>query len=129
MIINAYANVKNCLIKVYAIKDMLGIPVIVSVNVINHAMLVSIQIMKIVNVEKGWQINQQRNVMKILKKQVQLKLIRQSANIILAYCTLLFSLFFTINVGIGAYFVYYKYMNRNKENVSKYDYVYQAKNY
>ena len=27
----------------------------------------------------------------------------------------LFSIFFTINVGIGAYFVYYKYMNRNKK--------------
>ena len=39
-------------------------------------------------------------------------------------------MFFTVNVGIGAYFLYYKYMNRNKENVSKYyDYVYQAKNY
>ena len=25
----------------------------------------------------------------------------------------LFSIFFTIDVGIGAYFVYYKYMNRN----------------
>ena len=42
----------------------------------------------------------------------------------------LFSIFFTINIGIAAYFVYYKYMNRNKENVSKYyDYVYQTKNY
>ena len=41
----------------------------------------------------------------------------------------LFSIFFTINIGIGAYFVYYKYMNRNKENVSAYDYVYHAKNY
>ena len=40
-----------------------------------------------------------------------------------------FSIFFTINIGIGAYFVYYKYMNRNKENVSAYDYVYHAKNY
>ena len=33
-------------------------------------------------------------------------------------CTLyivLFSIIFTINVGIGTYFVYYKYMNRNKE--------------
>ena len=39
---------------------------------------------------------------------------------------LLFSIFFTINVGIGAYFVYFKYMSRNKENVSKYDYVYQT---
>ena len=41
----------------------------------------------------------------------------------------LFSIFFIINVGIGAYFVYYKYMNRNKENVWVYDYVYQGKNY
>ena len=32
-------------------------------------------------------------------------------------------MFFTINVVIAAYFVYYKYMNRNKENV------YQTKNY
>ena len=40
----------------------------------------------------------------------------------------LFSIFFTINVGIAAYFVYYKYMICNKENVSKYhDYVYQTK--
>ena len=38
----------------------------------------------------------------------------------------LFSIFFTINVGIGAYFSYYKYVNRNKENVSRYDYVYQT---
>ena len=37
----------------------------------------------------------------------------------------LFSIFFTINVGIGAYFAYYKYVNRNKKNVSRYDYVYQ----
>ena len=43
--------------------------------------------------------------------------------------TVLFSIFFTINVGITAYFVYYKYSNLNKENVSIYDYVYQAKNY
>ena len=41
----------------------------------------------------------------------------------------LFSIFFTISIGIGVFFVYYKYMNHNKENVSKYDYVYQTKNY
>ena len=73
--------------KVYVLKDIFGILVVAKVNVINHVTLVSIQIMKIVNVEKSWWINQQRNVMKILKKQVQLKLIRQSANIIFAYCT------------------------------------------
>ena len=34
----------------------------------------------------------------------------------------------TVSIGIGAYFTY-KYIKRNKENVSIYDYVYQAKNY
>ena len=34
----------------------------------------------------------------------------------------------TICIGIGAYFTY-KYIKRNKEDVSIYDYVYQAKNY
>ena len=37
----------------------------------------------------------------------------------------LFSIFFAINIGIGAYFVYYKYMYRDKETASRYDYVYQ----
>ena len=47
-------------------------------------------------------------------------------------CTLyiiLFSIIFTISIGIATYFVYYKYMSRNEKNVSKYDYVYQATNY
>ena len=46
-------------------------------------------------------------------------------------CTLyvvLFLIIFTINTGIATYFVYYKQMNRNKENVSRYDYLYQATN-
>ena len=41
----------------------------------------------------------------------------------------LFSIFFTANIGVGAYFVYYKYINRNKETASRYDYFYQAKNF
>ena len=41
----------------------------------------------------------------------------------------LFSIFFTISIGIDVYFIYCKYMNHNKENVSKYDYTYHAKNY
>ena len=37
----------------------------------------------------------------------------------------LFPICFIINAGIGPYFVYSKYVNPNKENVSKYyDYVY-----
>ena len=41
----------------------------------------------------------------------------------------LFSIFFPINIGIAIYFVYYKYINHNQENVYVYDYVYQRKNY
>ena len=47
-------------------------------------------------------------------------------------CTLyilLFSVIFTINIGIVTYFVYYKYMNRNKENAARHDYVYESTNY
>ena len=50
--INADVNAKNLLIKEYVIKDLLGILVIVNVSVINHGMLESIQIIKIVNAEK-----------------------------------------------------------------------------
>ena len=45
-------------------------------------------------------------------------------------CTLyivLFSIIFAINIGIGAYFVHYKWMNRDKETASRYDYVYKTK--
>ena len=40
-----------------------------------------------------------------------------------------FSIFFAINIGIGSYLIYCKYMNHNEENVSGYDYVYQPKKY
>ena len=39
---------------------------------------------------------------------------------------MLFSIIFAINIGIGAYFVYYKYGNRDKETASRYDYVYKT---
>ena len=42
MMINADGNVKDWLIKVYAIEDIFGILVIVSVNMINHVMLPNI---------------------------------------------------------------------------------------
>ena len=42
MMINAGVNAKNWLIKVHAIKDIFGILVIVSANVIKHVILTSI---------------------------------------------------------------------------------------
>ena len=44
-------------------------------------------------------------------------------------CTLYIVLIATISIRIGIYLVYYKYINQNKEKVSKYNYVYQAINY
>ena len=46
MMINAGVNTKNWLIKAYEIKDLFGTLIIVSVNVINPAILVSIYTMK-----------------------------------------------------------------------------------
>ena len=53
MKINVDVNAKNQLIKECVIKDLFRILVIVNVNVISPTMLASIQIIKIVNVEKG----------------------------------------------------------------------------
>ena len=41
----------------------------------------------------------------------------------------LISIAFTINVGIGPYFVYYKYMNRNKETDRKGKFYFLGNNY
>ena len=53
MMINAGANAKNQLIKVYVVKDLFGILVVASVNVINHMMLMNIQTMKTVSAGKN----------------------------------------------------------------------------
>ena len=45
------------------------------------------------------------------------------------YCTLyivLFSIIFAINIGTGAWFVYCKYINRDKETSSRYGHVYHT---
>ena len=43
-------------------------------------------------------------------------------------CVVLAVIASAISIGICAYFPY-RYMNHNKESVSRYDYVYQATNY
>ena len=66
--------------------------------------------------------------MKILRKEVKINSTECKSNFCILYIVLV-SIFFAVNIGIATYFVYYKYMNRNKENVSAYDYLYHAKNY
>ena len=60
-------NAMNQLIKECMTEVFVGILVIMSVTVINDVMLVSIQTMKIVSVEKNWLINQLKHVLKMLK--------------------------------------------------------------
>ena len=62
------------------------------------------------------------------KCRIKINSTKSKSNCCILYIVL-FSIFFTINIGIVTYFVYYIYVNHNKENVSVYDYVYQRKNY
>ena len=55
--------------------------------------------------------------MKILRKEVTINSTECKSNFCILYIVLV-SIFFAVNIGIATYFVYYKYMNRNKENVS-----------
>ena len=128
MKINVDVNVKNQLIKVYAIKDLFGILVIVDVNAINLVILVNIQIIQIVSAEKNQLIHQLKIALKILMRPVQLKKTLDKNETRLVKKTLdenkyrmlfwIFFIFFLISIGIrigiGIYFVYYKYVNRNK---------------
>ena len=57
---------------------------------------------------------------------VKINLTKCKRNSCILYIVL-FSIFFIINIGIATYFIYYKYINHNKENVSLYDYIYHAK--
>ena len=63
-----------------------------------------------------------------IKETSLINLTKGKSNSCILYIVL-FSIFFTINIGITTYFVYYRYMNHNEENVSKYDYVYQKNIY
>ena len=41
----------------------------------------------------------------------------------------LIAIIFTISIGISTYSIYYKYMNYDKKTASRYDFVYQTKDY
>ena len=63
-------------------------------------------------------------------KLARIALLEHGSECVCSYtvCIVLAEIALTVSIGIGAYFTY-KYTNRNKENVFKYDYTYQAKNY
>ena len=76
--------------------------------------------MKIVNVKKRLvnklvgECNETIHEVKLIKITLAESENRYKCNSCILYIAL-FSIFFTINVGIGAYFVYYKYVDRNKK--------------
>ena len=107
----------------HVIKILFEILVILNVNVISHVILVSIYIhyenckcrKRRVDklVDEGDENIDEISLVKINSTKCK-------HNSCILY-VVLFSIFFTINVGIAAYFVYYKYVKQNQENVSKYD--------
>ena len=100
------------MVKVLVIKDLFGIGVIVSVNVINHVILESISTMKTVSVEK-------KLVDKLVEEYTEtveeMKLAKitsaEHENVCKSSSTIyvvLFLLIFTASIGISTYFVYCK---------------------
>ena len=65
-------------------------------------------------------------------KLAKITLLENEINYKCSSCTLyivLFSMVFAINVGIGTYFVYYKYVNRNKKTDCKEKFHFLGNNY
>ena len=104
------------------IKDFFGIQVIVNVNVRNRVMLVSIW--KIVKCRKKLldklieECTENNNEVKLAKITLAKNENKHKCSSCILY-TVLFLIVFTINIGIGTYFVYYKYLNLNKETDHK----------
>ena len=101
-------------------------------------MLENIQTMKIANVEKQLVDKLVEECTEKVEEaklaEINLKELHSAEHekVRKSSCTIyvvLIAIIFTINIIIGTYFVYYKCMNRNKENVSRYDYVYQTTSY
>ena len=105
MMINAGVNVKNQWIKVYVINDLFEILVIMAVNVISHVILGSIQTIKTVSAGKSQLINSLKNVLQLLMTEFSFVENKFKHNSCTLYIVL-FSIVFTINVGIATYFVY-----------------------
>ena len=86
--------------------------------------------MKKINWYASWRIYWKSDEVKIAK--ITLMKSTEDENKCKSSCTIyviLIVIVFTICIGIGTYFVYYKHMDHDKKTASKYDYVYQAPNY
>ena len=126
MKINVGVNVKNWLIKVYVTKGFIWNPrnceceCDKSCDIDEYLEYLNCKCRKKLVEKCNESIEETRLVEKALAKNEN----KHKCSSCTMYIVL-FSVMFTINIGITTYFVYYKYINRNKENVSKYDYTYQ----
>ena len=111
----------------YVARDLFGIQVIVSVNVINHCDIgeyldySNFKCRKRLVDKLVEECTENIDKIKITSKYEY----ENKCSSCIPYIVL-FSIFFIISIGITTYFVYYKYINCNKENISKYDYTYQT---
>ena len=106
------------------IKDMFGIQVIVSVNVINHVILMNIQSIQVVSVKKKKidqlveECTENNNETKIVKKTLDKSEDRCNSYVVYRALFWTFFIFFLTSIGISIYFVYCNYVNRSKYDLS-----------
>ena len=117
----------------YPTKDLFGIQVIANVNVITWVDIseylgyenCKCRKKMYKNVQECTEANNEVKLAKITLSENENKHKHSSCTLYI----LSFSIIFTINAGIGTYFVYYKYMNRNKETDPKEKFYFLGNNY
>ena len=116
MMINAGVNAKKRLIKAYAIKDLFGVLTIVSANVINPVILVSIQTISCKCKKRLVDKLVERSSSKECTKNIEeTRLVENQNKHKCSSCMLyinLLSIFFTINVGIGSCFLCFHWYSK-----------------
>ena len=116
---NVNVKAKNWLTKEYMIKDLFGIQVVEDYLDYEKCKCRKRLVDKLF--EECTENMEEVKLAKIISAEHE--------SVCKSFCALyivLFSIIFRINVGIGTYFVYYKYMNRDKEAVAKELFIYQT---
>ena len=110
------------------ISDLFGILVIANTNVINHVILVSNcnckcrkKLVDKLTEECNENIGEVKNSECNSTECNSVERIHKCSSCTQFLHIVLFSIIFTINIGIATYSVYYKSMYRNKENVPRYN--------
>ena len=138
IIINASVNAKNWLTKEYVIQDLFGNPSNCECECdklcdvgeyLDYANCKCRKRLIDSLAEECTENVEEVNLAKINSTELHSAEDENKCNSSCTIYVILIAIIFTMCVGIGTYFVQYKYMNHDKKTARRYDYVYQATNY